>query len=245
MATTIDSKSFKDVLRVHPRGEPLDMQILHREGVPAQRASAWARSGWLDHLGRGVYAIGGDEPTRDGTLAYLARNVAGFHVGGKTALAWHGLEHDIAFDEVLSLWGDRARAIPSWVAERFPLRYQTARILDSVAHGSMGLKPLLPGDSRIPVSVPERAMLEMLSDLGKTQSLADARRLMEGLGGLRVKVLDQLLARTQRIKVVRAAAHLAADLDLPWASTARKHSDRLGGSRWIAVSKAGERLDFR
>ncbi|MFX1682327.1 hypothetical protein PV762_24175 [Mitsuaria sp. CC2] len=40
----------------------------------------------------------------------------GFHVGGKTALAWHGLEHDIAFDEVLSLWGDRPKAIPAWIA---------------------------------------------------------------------------------------------------------------------------------
>lgn len=88
-------------------------------------------------------------------------------------------------------------------------------------------------------------MLEMLSDLGKTQSLADARRLMEGLGGLRTKVLDQLLARTDRIKVVRAAAHLAADLDLYWAKLAREHSDRLGDSRWIAISKAGERLDLR
>jgi len=233
------------LLRDHPRGEPVDMGVLQRGGISAFRASAWARAGWLDHLGRGVYVVAGDVLSRDGALAFLARQVPGFHVGGKTALAWHGLEHDIAFEDVLSLWGDRSKAIPAWFAERFPVRYQTTRILEKRAHASLGLKPLPAGDPRVLVSSPERAMLEMLSDLGKTQSLADARRLMEGLGGLRTKALDQLLARTDRIKVVRAAAHLAADLGLPWAAVARTHSDRLGGSRWIAVSKAGERLDFR
>ncbi|WP_414710355.1 hypothetical protein [Roseateles sp.] len=31
--------------------------------------------------------MAGDELSRDGVLAFLARQVPGFHVGGKTALA--------------------------------------------------------------------------------------------------------------------------------------------------------------
>ena len=96
------------------------------------------------------------------------------------------------------------------------------------------------------VSVPERALLELLSDVGKTQSLDEARKIVEGLAPLRQKVLDELLAHTSRIKVVRLAEALARDLDLPWAPLAKKHSQRVGGGkRWVGVSKTGERLDLR
>lgn len=88
--------------------------------------------------------------------------------------------------------------------------------------------------------------MELLSDLGKTQSLSEARELVEGLPNLRLQVLDELLSHTLRIKVVRAAASLAAELNLPWAAMAKQHSLRIGGgTRWIAVSKTGERLDFK
>ena len=89
-------------------------------------------------------------------------------------------------------------------------------------------------------------MLEMLSDIGKGQSLNEARELTEALPSLREKVLDELLLHTTRIKVVRVAATLASNLNLSWAALAKKHSDRIGGGeRWVAVLKSGERLDLR
>ncbi len=96
------------------------------------------------------------------------------------------------------------------------------------------------------MSVPERALLELLSDVGKTQSLEETRQLVEGLHTLREKTLDELLTHATRIKVVRLAEILARELDLPWAAVAKRHSQRLGGGkRWIAVAKTGERLDLR
>lgn len=89
-------------------------------------------------------------------------------------------------------------------------------------------------------------MLELLSDVGKVQSLAETRGLVESLSGLREKVLDELLRHTTRIKVVRMAASLAASMKLPWAALASKHSARIGGgARWVAVGRSGERLDLR
>lgn len=109
-----------------------------------------------------------------------------------------------------------------------------------------GLQPLPAGDPRVLVSVPERAMLELLSDVGKGQSLAEARELVEGLSSLREKVLDELLSHTTRIKVVRMAATLASGMKLPWAALASQHSERIGGgARWVAVGRTGERLDLR
>jgi hypothetical protein len=178
-----------------PRGEPLSVAALREHGVSEFRASALGRSGWLTHLGRGVYMLPGDTITRDGSLAYLAGQVRGLHVGGKTALAWRGTRQNISFREVLSLWGDQSKRLPSWFMERFPARYQATQLFDADIRKGFGLQPLLNGRPGILVSVPERALLELLSDVGKTQSLQETRQLVENLRTLREKTLDELLAR--------------------------------------------------
>ena len=45
--------------------------------------------------------------------------------------------------------------------------------------------------------------------------------------------------------MVRLAARLASELELPWAELVQRHSRRLGGGRrWVAVGRTGERLDL-
>jgi hypothetical protein len=238
--------SFKLLLAELPRGEPLSIAALRAWGVSAFRASDLARSGWLTHLGRGVYMLPGDTLTREGCLAYLSQRVSGFHVGGKTALDWRGIRQNVSFREILSLWGDQPKRLPAWFTQRFDGRYQETQLFDAKLRKGFGLQPLPNGRAEILVSVPERALLELLSDVGKTQSLEETRQLVEGLRTLREKTLDELLAHSTRIKVVRLAELIARDLNLPWAALAKRHSQRMGGGkRWIAVAKNGERLDLR
>lgn len=238
--------SFKDALAKLPRGTPLSMMALRAHGVSAFRASALARSGWLSHLARGVYMLPGDTLTRDGCLAFLSERMPGFHVGGQTALAWRGVRQNVAFREVLTLWGNQPKRLPGWFTERFDNRYQATQLFDGKLLQGYGLQSLPGGQSEVLVSVPERALLELLSDVGKSQSLDEARQLVETLRSLREKKLDELLAHTVRIKVVRLAELLATELDLPWAPVAKRHSQRIGGGkRWVAVLKSGERLDLR
>lgn len=219
---------------------------LQAHGLSAFRASALARSGWLVHLARGVYMLPGDTLTRDGCLAFMSEQTPGFHVGGKTALAWRGVRQNIAFREHLNLWGDVPRRLPSWFTQRFAAGYQSTHLFGDGLPDCFGLQPLPGGDTRVLVSVPERALLELLSDVGKQQSLVEAQDLVESLTGLRTKVLDELLLHTDRIKVVRMAASLATRMELPWASVAQQHSERIGGGkRWVAVGRTGERLDFK
>jgi hypothetical protein len=225
---------------------PLGTATLQAHGVSAFRASALARSGWLVHLARGVYVLPGDTLTRDGCLAFLAERVPGFHVGGKTALAWRGVRQNVSFREVLSLWGNPTKPLPGWFTERFDSHYQATQLFDVKLRKGFGLQPLPNGRPDVPVSVPERALLELLSDVGKNESLEEARQLVETLRSLREKTLDELLTHTTRIKVVRLAELLASELELPWAPLAKRHSQRLGGGkRWVAVSKSGERLDLK
>jgi Transcriptional regulator, AbiEi antitoxin, Type IV TA system/Transcriptional regulator, AbiEi antitoxin N-terminal domain len=246
MDSTVASISFKALLTSLPRGEPLSTAALQARGLSAFRASALARGGWLLHLARGVYMLPGDTLTRDGCLAFLSGQTPGFHMGGKTALAWRGVRQNIAFREHLNLWGDAPRRLPLWFTQRFAADYQATQLFDDGLPQGCGLQPLPGGDARVLVSVPERAMLELLSDVGKRQSLAEARDLVESLPGLRTKVLNELLQHTDRIKVVRMAASMATSMNLPWAALAEKHSERIGGgARWVAVGRTGERLDLK
>ena len=245
MKSTSRVFSFKKVMAELPRGEPVSTADLLARGVSNFRASALARSGWLTHPARGVYMLPGDTLTREGALAFLARQIPGLHIGGKTALAWRGVRQNLAFRETISLWGDKPGKLPAWFTKSFAARYQATRLFDAKMPKGYGLQPLPTGRQDLLVSVPERALLELLSDLGKSQGWSEARELVQGLPNLREPVLNKLLAHVTRIKVVRAAATFARDMQLPWAKVALKHSNRLGGGkRWVAVSKSGERLDL-
>jgi hypothetical protein len=244
--TTAAPVPFKALLASLPRGEPLSTAQLQARGLSAFRASALARSGWLVHLARGVYMLPGDTLTRDGSLAFMSAQTSGFHVGGKTALAWRGVRQNMAFREQLGLWGDAPKRLPAWFTQRFQAAYQATQLFDDKLPNGFGLQPLPGGDARVLVSVPERALLELLSDVGKYQSLTETKELVESLPGLRKKVLDELLTHTTRIKVVRMAAGFASSMKLPWDALASKHSERIGGgARWVAVTRTGERLDLR
>jgi hypothetical protein len=244
--STVTPVSFKALLATLPRGAPLSTAALQARGLSAFRASALARSGWLVHLARGVYMLPGDTLTRDGCLAFLSAQISGLHVSGKTALAWRGVRQNIAFREQINLWGEAPKRMPGWFTQRFQSAYQATQLFDDELPSGFGLQPLPAGDARVQVSVPERALLELLSDVGKHQSLTETTELVESLPGLRNKVLNELLMHTTRIKVVRMAASFAADMKLPWAALAAEHSERIGGgARWIAVTRTGERLDLR
>ncbi len=244
--STLENFSFKTLLAELPRGEPVSTADLVARGASAFRASALARSGWLTHMARGVYMLPGDTLTRDGALAFLSRHMPGLHVGSKTALAWRGVAQNLAFRESITLWGDRAQRLPAWFTQRFAAQYQTTQLFDAQMPVGLGLSPLPGGRAQVLVSASERALLELLSDVGKGQSLAEARDLVEGLPSLREGALNELLLHTTRIKVVRMAAILGQELQLPWAAIAAQHSQRIGGGqRWVAVGKTGDRLDLR
>jgi len=170
----------------------------------------------------------GDTLTRDGCLAFFSERMPGFHVGGKTALAERGVRQNVSFREHLTLWGDQSKRLPAWFTERFSNHYQATELFDTKLRKGFGLQPLPNGDPKVLVSVPERALLEMLSDVGKNQSLDEARQLVETLRSLREKTLDELLVHTTRIKVVRLAELLSSDLNIPWAPLAKRHSQRIG-----------------
>lgn len=209
------------------------------------RASALARSGWLEHVARGVYKLPGDTLDRAACLALLSRQLRGLHVGGKTALDWRGVRQNLALRSTIILWGDRPARLPGWFVKLFPSRYRATPLFDARMPSRTGLQPLPNGRDDVLVSAPERALLEMLSDVGKGQSLTEAKQIVEGLASLRPAVLDTLLTHTQRVKVIRLADAFAAGTGQTWKEVTSRHKERIGSAGWVAVSKSGERIDLR
>ena len=206
-------------------------------------AHHYLKSGWLGRLGRGVFTFPTDTLRREDCLRFLSGRMAGFHVGGKTALAWRGVRHNVPAREPLSLWGQEQAGLPKWFQRLFPSRYTVRNPFSSRLPKDFGLEPLPETPEGAPVSVPERALLEMLSEVGVHQEIEEARSIMEAARSLRPDVLGTLLENCRRVKVARLCVLWAEELNLPWAATARRAAgDRLGRGRWTHRLKDGTLL---
>ncbi len=226
-----------------PRGAPLDTATLQDHGISSALAHEYVKSGWLERLGRGVFMFAGDELERDPTLRFLERKLPRLHVASKTALAWHGFRQNVAHRETLILWGVRKGSLPTWFLDRFPARYSSARLFDEELPGNSDLAPLPESPDGPKVSAPERALLEMLSEVGVHQPIEEARGIMESVRQLRVRQLTTLLEHCRTTKAIRLCVVWAEELGLPWAEKARDAvGERTGSSRWVWRLKDGRTL---
>lgn len=224
----------------------MDLAMLDEHGVSAFLAAKYARSGWLKRLSQGVYAFTGDKLNRDQCLLYLQVQIQGLHVAGKTALAWHGVRHNVTAQEHLVLWGDEKRAkLPKWFVEEYPATYRSTTLFNG---GSInyGLSTPLGLPSGVQVSEPERAVLEMLYEVGKSQDMEEARNLFESLRGLRFDVMGALLSQCTSVKTVRLFLLWAKETEVLDVSVLReKYSLSVGStSRWMGRMADGTLLSL-
>ncbi len=196
---------IKRLLTELPRGAPFDLPTLAQLGVSPQLAARYAAGGWLVRLAQGVYAFPNDDYGIDGALKFLKQRIPGLHIGGKSALALHGVRHNLSSREALVLWGDVRYVLPKWFISRFRARYVHAHLFNW-PEAALASKTLVtpPGQpDGLLTSISERAVLEMLYEVGTKQSLEEARNLFDGLRSPRKELLGQLLACCTSIKTVR------------------------------------------
>jgi hypothetical protein len=210
-------------------------------GVSGDLAVHYARSGWLKRLARGVYCRPGEELSLHPSLGVLETQIDGLHVGGKTALEWYGVRQYVSQQPVLHLFGWAAARLPSWFVQHFPADYHRKRLFDEKPEHMLGVSRF-ENRGRAPlVATPERALLELLDEVGVRQPLQEAREIVEGTYNLRADVLTDLLKRCTSVKTVRLCLTLGRELSLPWvakldAATLPK------GSRWPWISKSKDGL---
>jgi len=221
-------------------GQPVTSAELASLGVSADLAVHYARAGWLKRLGRGVYARPDTPLDLHASLRLLERRLTGFHVGGKTALDWHGVRHNVTVRPELRLFGWDNAVLPLWFAKTYPSRYKRLRLFDELPDKPKRVSPLRRQSDAPLVSDPERAVLELLSDVGVGQPLDEARSLVEATTSLRAAVLQELLSHCKQVKTVRLCLTLGRELNLPWASKLDRAQLPTGSAkRWVGRTKEG------
>jgi hypothetical protein len=239
MATTHRHKLNKLYTEVTP-GTPLTSEDLARLGVSADLAVHYVRAGWLKRLARGVFCRPGEALLQRPSLVLLQRQIEGLHVGGKTALDWYGVRHYLSQQPVLSLYGWAAARLPDWFTQSFPADYHRKRLFDEPSDIPLHAGPFEKRSNAPRVSSPERALLEVLSEVGQRQSLQEARELTESTYSLRADVLRELLQHCTSVKTVRLCLQLGRELSLPWGNKLDPATLPTGSDRpWISRSADG------
>ena len=239
MATTSDRKLNSLYTHFLP-GTPLTSADLSSLGISADLAVYYVRSGWLVRLARGIYCRPNDPPALYPSLRLLQRRLDGLHVGGKSALDWYGIRQYVARQPVLSLYGWVAGRLPDWFTERFPATYHQKRLFDEQADTLLHVGPFGEQEGAPQVSSPERALLELLSEVGTHQPLQEARELVESAFNLRADVLQALLQCCRSVKTVRLCLQLGREVSAPWVGRLDVGTLPMGSERaWVSRSSDG------
>jgi len=221
-------------------GTPVTSRQLAELGVSADLAVSYVRSGWLTRLARGVFCRAGDTPLLGPSLVVLHEQMPGLHVGGKTALTWQGLQHFVEARPTLTLFGWENRALPEWFTKRFPSTFRRKRLFKEPPAKPIHVSSLPERAGAALVSNPERAFLELLSEVGVRQTLDDVRLLARGVDTLRGDVLADLLKKCKNVKTVRLCLLLGSEFSHPWfAKLDAKTLPRGSATTWVARSAMG------
>lgn len=239
MATTNRNKLSALYAQLAP-GTPLTSEDLADLGISADLAVHYSRSSWLTRLGRGVYSRPGGALSLHSSLVLLQRKIEGLHVGGKSALEWYGVRHYVPQEQMLHLYGWTAGRLPDWFVQRFPAEYHRKRLFKEQPGKLLYVAPFENRSGASQVSAPERALLELLSEVGVRQPIQEARELMESTHSLRADVLRELLKRCSSVKTVRLCLQLGRELSLPWIKKLDSTKLPTGSDRaWVSRSAEG------
>jgi len=193
---------------------------LEAQGAYQQLVHEYEKSGWIQRIGQGAYARGGDTVEWTGGL-YALQELLGLpiHVGAKTALQIQGYAHFLPLGKGggVSLVGAPGTRLPAWFRQYdwgVGLHYFTSRLFADDPDAGLTQKEL--GSVGVTVSAPERAILEVLYLVPKEESFEEAALLMEGLTTLRPRLVQSLLEQCHSAKVKRLFMFLAESCNHAW-----------------------------
>jgi Transcriptional regulator, AbiEi antitoxin, Type IV TA system/Transcriptional regulator, AbiEi antitoxin N-terminal domain len=238
--TTISKNKLNRLYTGLAPGTPLNSEDLAALGISADLAVHYVRAGWLQRLAHGVYSRPNDPPALHPSLILLHRSFEGLHVGGKSALDWHGIRQYVSQRPILHLYGWKAARLPQWFTERFPAEYHRKRLFKERPNAPLHVRPFENRKGAPLVSAPERALLEVLSEVGVRQPLQEARELVESTYSLRADVLRELLKRCTSVKTVRLCLQLGREQSQPWSGKLDPSQLPKGSNRpWVSRSADG------
>jgi hypothetical protein len=200
-------KKLKWLLETVLPGQLVDTPTLERHGVTRMLAHKYIDSGWLEAVVRGLYRRpNADSKEADWQVVVRSlQQVMGYSsvVGARTALELQGFAHYLPMrgDQYIHLYGS---AHPSWLKRlEGPDRYRlhSTRLFEMNPHEETTGVDSPAGT--LMCSTPERAILELLDELPRHESVHVVDTFFEGLASARPRRLEKLLTACSSIKVKR------------------------------------------
>jgi len=209
-----------------PEGFLADSAWLQAQGLSRSSIRDYVDGGWLERMGPRIYRRPG--PVANSLLRWDVVVLSlqqimhkSLHVGGRTAVELSGYAHYLETGEspTVYLYG---QAAPSWLA-KLPLKahfeLRSDRLFASTGTGiemrhfdlhsgetsaeTRDAEAKGPWDWSLTMSVPERAILEMMDELPQHESFHQVDVVMEGMTSLRPQLLGKLLKECRSVKVKR------------------------------------------
>ena len=215
-------------------GQVATAVALRKRGYSYESLKGYVKSGYLASLGRGAYCKAGADPDVEAALSALVGQTGNaVHLGGRTALEKHGFFQFVPFGQrPAAIFLRRGTRLPAWFSGHYAGRCDVFRT--NFLPAGLGVEK----EGGCPVSSPERAFLEFLHGVPAKQSLAEAFQILETMGALRPKLLNELLAACGSVKVKRLFFLLADDLNPQWLSRVKEEDFDLGSGCRV-VDKGG------
>jgi len=220
--TTTKRNILKRVLAGIPPGSPVTSADLARLGASPNLATYYVRAGWLHRIAHGVFMRPADTLLLQPALRLLEQRITGLHIGGKSALERHGIQHYVLQRPTLWLYGWDTAKLPTWFQTSFPSTYVRKRLFDEHPASMLHVHRQHGNDSEVLVSSPERAFLELISEMGTGRMPSDtlmlvwALDLTDGTYTFRSKVLSELFKKCTSVTTIRICLLLGRGLKMPW-----------------------------
>jgi hypothetical protein len=163
------------------------------------------------------------------------------HLWGKIPLAMQGYSHylprgwdpvwDVAINERVPSWAKKISVHPA-------LRFRSDKLfVQSVEKKGMALWSTTLRDLTLPISSPERAMLELLDDVKNADDFNLASNIFGSMATLRPALVSELLRDCRSIKAKRLFLVLAEHYGYPWLRKVDMRNVELGrGKRQLIKS---------
>lgn len=225
---TLKRDLLKKLLLTTPDNGVVCAAFLKENGFSYENLKGYIRNGYLDSLGRGAYCKHGNKPSVAAGVSALNLQLSlSVHFGGKTALAERGVVHFVPFSERPStLFCSPRLAMPTWFMRHYVGRFSLTRT--NLIAGEEGVETRSLGGFDVRMSVPERAILEMLYLVPGKQMLNEVYQLLEMMTAVRPKVMQSLLAKCSSVKVKRLFFLLAESTGHGWFSEINPNEVDLG-----------------
>ncbi|OCH98023.1 hypothetical protein A8135_02035 [Legionella jamestowniensis] len=228
-----------------PAGAICTQTWLYKLGIDRNLAERYCSSGWLVRIGAGAYKRPFDEVKWSGCFHSLINQLHyKMHLSGLSALELNNYRQHLNLGNKNQIWitkdQNEKRNLPKWVFNYLEKKHEIIYFARNLFQPSSNLGIYLKNIEgfELPISTPERAILEFLDLIPQSYSVEQAHFILESMVTLNSKLIQTLLSHCISRKVKRLFMLLAEHENHEWFKYVNKDEIYLGEGK-LKIGQGG------